>query len=542
MAEQLQQLFQAARVWAAGAASDGWLPVELARQIEAVEAASPADLFDDNAARPLVVALFGGTGVGKSSLLNRLAGAEIARVGVRRPTSHEVTLYHHADRVPDRLPAEFPLDRVRTAVHHDDARRNVLWIDMPDIDSTDAGNRDLVLQWLPHVDVAVYVVSPERYRDDQGWRLFRQRSEQSAWLFVMNHWDRGRDEQVDDLRQLLRGAGFAEPLIFRTDCSNAVVYDDFADLQRTIGELAADQRRASLAQLGAGARVRALRQALVAARGALGDPVRSEQLREHWRTLWRDTASTIRDGLSWAVQHQATQLVDGKGNPARMSADDPSLLLFSAPQLWDDWAQTRLQDSGLQLTLAAEEIGLAKPPLQAHLAEGEGDAAQLVRAGVDSALRRALAKPGGALRRGLWQFAGGLIYLLPLAALAWVAWVVVSRFVLGSSGQGDFLQTNFAVHALLLVATAWGLPWLAHRALEPSPKQAAIRGLELGLEQGMAAVDDRIERELEDFEQQRAAFAAEAEALIERCRPFEALKAEPDEFLTRSISQPRKDH
>jgi hypothetical protein len=452
-----------------------------------------------------------------------------------------VTLYHHAERVPDRLPAEFPLDRVRTAVHHDDSRRNVLWIDMPDIDSTDPGNRDLVLQWLPHVDVAVYVVSPERYRDDQGWRLFRQRSEQSAWLFVMNHWDRGRDEQVDDLRQLLRGAGFAEPLIFRTDCSNAVVYDDFTDLQQTISDLAADQRRASLAQLGAGARVKVLRQALVAARGALGDPVRSEQLREKWRALWRDTASTIRDGLSWAVQHQAAQLVDGKGGgSSRISADDPSRLLFSAPQLWDDWAQTRLHDTCLQLTLAAEEIGLAKPPLQAHLAEGESDAARLVRAEVDGALRQALAKPGGTLRRGLWQLAGGLIYLLPLAALGWVAWVVVSQFVTGSSGQGDFLQTNFAVHALLLVATAWGLPWLAHRALEPSPKQAAIRGLEQGLEQGIEVIAGRIEHELSQFEQQRAAFSVEAEGLIERCLPFEALTSGSDEILARSISQKRE--
>ncbi len=537
MAEPLQHLFHAARLWAAGAESDGWLPGELAQRVEAAEAASPADLFDDNAARPLVVALFGGTGVGKSSLLNRLAQAEIAKVGIRRPTSHEVTLYHHAERVPDRLPAEFPLDRVRTAVHHDDDRRNVLWIDMPDIDSTDPGNRDLVLQWLPHVDVAVYVVSPERYRDDQGWRLFRQRSEQSAWLFVMNHWDRGRDEQLDDLHQLLRGAGFDEPLVFRTDCSNSIAEDDFADLQQTIGELAADRRRSALAQLGAGARVRVLRQALVAGRGALGDSVRSEQLNGQWQTLWRSLTTTVRDGLSWAVQHHAARLVEAREGGDPISADDPSRLLFSAPQLWDDWAQTRLHDTGLQLLQAAEEIGLATPPLQRLLADGERDAASLVRTEVDDSLRQALAKPGGTLQRGLWQLAGGLVYVLPLAALGWVAWVVVSQFVAGSSGQGDFLQTNFAVHALLLVATAWGIPWLAHRALQPSPLKAARRGLEQGLEQGLAAIAEQIEGQLDAFEQRREATAAEVEGLIERCRPFEALREGPDEVLTRSVSQ-----
>ena len=54
----------------------------------------PSDLFS-NAERPLVVGLFGGTGVGKSSLLNRLADADIARTGVVRPTSMEITVYLH---------------------------------------------------------------------------------------------------------------------------------------------------------------------------------------------------------------------------------------------------------------------------------------------------------------------------------------------------------------------------------------------------------------------------------------------------------------
>lgn len=531
MTETLKQLFHAARSWAADGAADGWLPDELNRHVAAAEAASPADLFDDNAARPLVVALFGGTGVGKSSLLNRLAQSKIAKVGVRRPTSHEVTLYHHVDRVPDRLPEEFPLDRVRTAVHHDDERRNVLWIDMPDIDSTAADNRDLVLQWLPHVDVVVYVVSPDRYRDDQGWQMFRQRVGQSAWLFVMNHWDRGRAEQVDDLHRLLRGAGFAQPLIFRTDCASDRADDDFAELQQTIGELAADQRRVALAQLGAGARVRVLRQALVACRGALGDATRSEQLHKDWRRLWPETTAAVREGLSWAVQHHAAQL----GEKAERTAE-PESAAISAPQLWDDWAQTRLHDATLKLVLAAEGIGLAKQPLERLLGEGERDAARLIRAEVDNALRRSLARPGGRVQRGLWRLTGTLRYLLPLAALAWVAWVVISRFVTGSTGEGEFLPAGFAVHAALLVAIAGGIPWLAHRALRPSGQAAAKAGLARGLELGLDQVAEALEQQLDRFEQQRSAVADAADALIDRCRPFEDLGSAGDDVLARSIS------
>ena len=42
---------------------------------------------------------------------------------------------------------------------------------MPDFDSIDQNNRHLVLEWLPHIDVLIYVVSPERYRDEKAWRL-----------------------------------------------------------------------------------------------------------------------------------------------------------------------------------------------------------------------------------------------------------------------------------------------------------------------------------------------------------------------------------
>ena len=48
-----------------------------AQPLEEVEQRTPADLFADNEMRPLVVALFGGTGVGKSSLLNALTNSEV---------------------------------------------------------------------------------------------------------------------------------------------------------------------------------------------------------------------------------------------------------------------------------------------------------------------------------------------------------------------------------------------------------------------------------------------------------------------------------
>ena len=224
MTERLSQLRERVGDWIARAQAMAWLGDAELLALQQVERHTPADLFTRaQPVRPLVVAFFGGTGVGKSSLLNRLAGQTIARVGVERPTSHEVTVYVHAAVELAALPEHFPVRQVHIARHADAARRDVLWIDMPDIDSTEQANRELVFAWLPHVDLLVYVVSPERYRDDIGWRVLRQRGHRHGWMFVMNHWDEGAPEQEADLLTILHEAGFADPLVLHTCCGDTAL-------------------------------------------------------------------------------------------------------------------------------------------------------------------------------------------------------------------------------------------------------------------------------------------------------------------------------
>jgi len=109
---------------------------------------------------------------------------------------------------------------------------------MPDFDSTEQSNKQLVLQWLPHIDVLVYVVSPERYRDEKAWQILLAEGARHAWLFVLNQWDKGQNEQYDDFQQQLHKAGFYEPIIFKTACTENLQADEFAELETTINSLA----------------------------------------------------------------------------------------------------------------------------------------------------------------------------------------------------------------------------------------------------------------------------------------------------------------
>jgi hypothetical protein len=537
MTERLSQLRERVGAWISRAQGMAWLGAAELQALQRVERHTPADLFTRaQPVRPLVVAFFGGTGVGKSSLLNRLAGQTIARVGVERPTSHEVTVYVHEAVELATLPEHFPVQQVHIARHADAARRDVLWIDMPDIDSTEQHNRELVFAWLPHIDLLVYVVSPERYRDDIGWRVLRQRGHRHGWMFIMNRWDEGAPEQEADLLTILHEAGFADPLVLHTCCGDTPCPDDqFAELEASIKAVQTQHGQQELERLGHMAHVQDLAALLQAAQQRLGTAADWRETRTGFQREWSQAAVAIADGMSWPIQEVAAEFASREaGLLTRLLGDRLDAMSAAHPggsetrpaprqaqerktaaALWDAWAQGKLTEVCDTLEITLRRNGVAPQPLLARLQPAIESADQTVNRHLQQSLRQGLARPGTAWQRTLRRGTGAALSLLPMAALLWVSYQVFTGFLHGATGQAAYLGVNFAINSLLLVLVAWLLPYLLHRRLRPSTETTVIRALRTGLELGLEELHEKTEAAFAAASEEREVLLAEAGKLID---------------------------
>lgn len=174
----------------------------------------------------LTIGLLGGTGVGKSTLMNSLARSEIATTSHRRPHTDRVLIYRHADAEP--IP-ELGLMGVpwREIAHRGDPIRHILLCDLPDFDSILEDHRQQVIRFLQHLDVLVWVTSPEKYADGRFYEFLRHVPKaRQNFYFVLNKVDllwegQGTDmgyqsmgEVLESFKNHIHNAGISEPLLY----------------------------------------------------------------------------------------------------------------------------------------------------------------------------------------------------------------------------------------------------------------------------------------------------------------------------------------
>ncbi|MHB1034171.1 MAG: GTPase family protein [Pirellulales bacterium] len=156
---------------------------------------------------PLVVATLGGTGTGKSALVNALAGAEVTPTGRERPTTHRPVLICRPSLSPEMLGLE--ADRVEL-VHRDlAALGDLVLIDCPDPDTTEdaeaAGtNLARLRELLPHCDVILVVTTQQKYRSARVAEELADAAPGAKLVFVQTHADTDADIR-EDWRAMLAG-------------------------------------------------------------------------------------------------------------------------------------------------------------------------------------------------------------------------------------------------------------------------------------------------------------------------------------------------
>ena len=215
------------------------LPVR-ERQILKEESKGLREKFANIEGRFLTVGFLGGTGVGKSSLLNALARENIASSSYRRPHTERVLIYRHADAefLPQAELRDIPW---RDVTHRADPIKALLFCDLPDFDSILQEHKARVMAFLEHLDLLVWVASPEKYADADFYAFLEITPKARQYFtFVLNkvdlllesHDSHDTPDRIARVMKSFRGhlekKGMDDPLIFALSAKDAENADESA--------------------------------------------------------------------------------------------------------------------------------------------------------------------------------------------------------------------------------------------------------------------------------------------------------------------------
>ncbi len=248
---RLTSLHELTKIGSARTGSDGFSQ-ELLTEAEALLRRSGERMR--MSAAHTVVALAGGTGSGKSSLFNALAGANFSPAGVTRPT----TKHLHAC-VWGMEGAAPLLDWLGVQRRHRYARASALdegeasltgtlLLDLPDHDSVVTGSAAMVDRLVKLADMLVWVLDPLKYADASVHRryLVPLAGHAAVTTVVLNQIDTLSPDQAadcaSDLRRLLDSEGLAETQVLVTSATTGAGLDE---LRRVLAEAVAVRRAAA---------------------------------------------------------------------------------------------------------------------------------------------------------------------------------------------------------------------------------------------------------------------------------------------------------
>jgi GTP-binding protein EngB required for normal cell division len=201
-----------------------------------------------------VVALAGGTGSGKSSLFNRLAGAEFSTVGVTRPVTKDVHACVWGVSGSGSLlewlgvPRRYRYARASALDRGEDSLTGLVLLDLPDHDSVMTHASDLVDRVVGLADLMVWVLDPQKYADAAVHRRFLVplAGHSEVLAVVLNQSDLLSGGQIEDcagdLRRLLDSEELHDVQILVTSAATA---EGMEELRKLLIDAVAERRAAS---------------------------------------------------------------------------------------------------------------------------------------------------------------------------------------------------------------------------------------------------------------------------------------------------------
>src|SRR5215831_7164115 len=149
---------------------------------------------------PILVALVGSTGAGKSTLVNSIVGSHVSMTGIRRPTTNSPVLACHPDdvgwfaenvflptvpRVRQEGLARSGKDGLLVLAANEGMPKGVALLDTPDIDSVVQAHREFAYQFLDASDLWLFMTTATRYADAMVWDLLQHARDRGAALAIV---------------------------------------------------------------------------------------------------------------------------------------------------------------------------------------------------------------------------------------------------------------------------------------------------------------------------------------------------------------------
>jgi len=498
LSTRLTALARVIQIGSARSGPDGFSPALLADAEQLVGRAGERLRMSAN---HTVAVLAGGTGSGKSSLFNRLAGADFSAVGVIRPFTKDphacVWGMDGAAQLLEwlRIPSRNRYARSSALGEGEASLRGLILIDLPDHDSVAAAASDETNRLVGVADLMVWVLDPQKYADAavHSRYLTPLAGHSSVIAVVLNQSDLLTPDQVEDcqadLVRLLDSEGLHEAQVLVTSARTGAGVEELRKLlARTVAE-----RQAASNRIAADLEVMAVRFLPYAGEG------RDSGEDDDFSEVPPNSVATLADSFSRAAGAagvgQALQsarelrAIDYVGWPVSWLVDrvlgrDPVRKLRLG-NLWEELRGVSAGPAGAQqaeidnaLTVLGDQIG---PTLPKPWSQTVRAAARSRRDEIPGALGTVIGDtlPAENSAEPWWRMVAvwqGLLLGCVVAGLAWVvALVVIGVFHATPHAVAIFSDAALLPWVILLIAAILTLGWLTAQGCMSVVNSAAVR-------------------------------------------------------------------